>query len=98
MGATRRRSPAQQLMLYEQETAWLPWLYSKMLGVWEQGLASLWEEEAPEGLTDAQRGPPPARSSCGEVMITGNVCVSPRPHHSLSSSQSTAAASVPADK
>ena len=72
-------------MLLDEHVKWSPWVWGQLVGLWES-IASLWAEEEeppPETLTDAQRGPPPASSSCGNVVITGNVCVSPRPHESL---------------
>ena len=72
-------------MLLDEHVKWAPWIWEQLVGLWE-GITSWWveeEEDPPESLTDAQRGPPPASSSCGSVVITGNVCVSPRPHESL---------------
>ena len=73
-------------MLLDEHVKWSPWIWEQLVGLWE-GIASWWvgeeEDPPPESLTDAQRGPPPASSSCGNVVITGNVCVSPRPHESL---------------
>ena len=54
--------------------------------IWGLGviLERLWSEPSSE-LTAAQRGPPPPRNaSCGNVVMTGNVCVSPHPRLSLS--------------
>ena len=77
-------------------TAWVPWVWARLrwprswmwlLQSWWDGFAALWEEEVPapaQRLTAAQLGPPPATTSLGNVVITGNVCVSPRPHASLS--------------
>ena len=66
-------------MLLDEHVKWSPWIWEQLVGLWE-GIASWWvgedEDPPPESLTDAQRGPPPASSSCGNVVITGNVCVS----------------------
>ena len=73
-------------MLLDEHVKWSPWVWGQLVGLWES-ITSLWAEEEEElpmqTLTDAQRGPPLASASCGNVVITGNVCVSPRPHESL---------------
>lgn len=81
----RRILPDGQGMLLDEHVKWTPWVWGQLVGLWES-IASLWAEEEeppPESLTAAQRGPPPASLSCGNVVITGNVCVSPRPYESL---------------
>ena len=52
------------------------------------GVASLWagndEDPRTQRMSRAQQGPPPPPGSTGSVVMVGNICVSPRPRHSLS--------------
>ena len=81
--------------------SWEAWeAFSDMVGSAVRGVASWWtsepEDPSTQRLSRAQQGPPPPSGSTGHVVMVGNICVSPRPRHSLSESDAAAVSSTSA--
>ena len=87
--------------------SWETWeVISDLVGSALRGVASWWtdgpQDPRTQRLSLSQQGPPPPSGSTGNVVMVGNICVSPRPRQSVShdatavSSTSAVVASTPA--
>ena len=90
----RALAPPQRAASLATQT-WTDWLgavlHSLLAWWWEEPAEPPPPERDPRRLSAAQQGPPPPRGSHGSIVMTANVCVSPRPHESLSKRSSSAA-------